>query len=58
MAGSNARAVETGFSSRPLTETARDTQTWIEQTGSEPPAGGGLSDEREAELLAAWHARS
>jgi len=50
LAGSNARAVATGLSPRPLTETISDTLAWIESSGAEPPTGAGLSPEREAEL--------
>jgi 2'-hydroxyisoflavone reductase len=58
LAGSNARAVETGLRARPLVETVADTLEWLQGTGAEPANGWGLSPEREAELLAAWHARS
>jgi 2'-hydroxyisoflavone reductase len=58
MAGSNARALATGLSPRPVTETIADTLAWIESSGAEPPAGWGLPAEREGELLAAWDART
>jgi 2'-hydroxyisoflavone reductase len=58
LAGSNVRALETGLSPRPLEETVADTLEWLQRTGAEPPSGWGLSPEREAELLAAWHTRS
>jgi 2'-hydroxyisoflavone reductase len=53
LAGSNARALASGLSPRPLTETIVDTLAWIESSGAEPAAGAGLSAEREAELLEA-----
>ena len=56
LAGSNARALATGLTPRPLRESIGDTLAWIESSGTEPPAGAGLPSEREAELLAAWKA--
>ena len=53
LAGSNARALSTGLTPRPLTETIADTLAWIESSGAEPPPGAGLPAEREAELLEA-----
>lgn len=53
LAGSNARALATGLTPRPLTETILDTLTWIEASGAGAPAGAGLEPEREAELLEA-----
>ncbi len=57
-------AVAAGLEVRPLEETARDTLTWLEANPGPPPAKPGvqmgrvgLAPEREAELLAAWHAR-
>jgi 2'-hydroxyisoflavone reductase len=53
---SNARAVAAGLTLRPLADTARDT---IAADLREPPADerkGGITRERETELLAAWHA--
>jgi len=54
---SNRRAVEAGLTLRPLAETARDVAAW---EGAYHPGKrvAGLSPEREAELLAAWHARA
>ncbi len=46
------RAIAAGLRSRPLAETLRDTLAL-----AEPVEGVGLTPEREAELLAAWHAR-
>jgi 2'-hydroxyisoflavone reductase len=58
MAGSNARALSTGLTPRPVTETVADTLAWIGSSGAAPPAGWGLPAEREGELLAAWRART
>jgi 2'-hydroxyisoflavone reductase len=54
-----ARALGDGLTFRPLATTARDTLDWFR---SLPPnvqadVGGPLTAEREAEVLAAWHAR-
>ena len=50
------RALEKGLAFRPLAETARDTLAWFK---SQPPERqklkAGISPEREAEVLAAWH---
>lgn len=51
------RALEKGLTFRPLRETARDTLAWFK---AQPPARqeklkAGLTKEREAEVLAAWH---
>jgi len=54
---SNRRAVEAGLAPRPLAETARDVAAW-EGAYRPGPRVSGLSREREAELLAAWHARA
>ena len=44
-----------GLRPRPVAETARDTLAWVR---AHPDAAvGGITREREAELLAAWHAR-
>ncbi len=43
------RALDAGLTFRPLAETIRDVPEWT--------ATAGLTPEREAELLAAWHAR-
>ncbi len=50
------RALAAGLTFRPLAETVRDVPEW---TGQGAPRQGkaGLAPEREAELLAAWHAR-
>ncbi len=57
LAGDNARARSTGFTARPLAETITDTLAWVQESMAEPPSGWGISADREAELLAAWHAR-
>lgn len=62
------KALAAGLTFRPLAETVRDTLAWDEarpaadrgatgrlSVGSRPV---GLTCEREAELLAAWHSRS
>jgi 2'-hydroxyisoflavone reductase len=57
------KAVAAGLRFRPLAETARDTLAWARTAGPPPPKSGvqlgavGMAPEREAELLAAWHAR-
>jgi 2'-hydroxyisoflavone reductase len=53
---SRARAIEAGLVFRPAEETARDTLAWWREQPRRPLRTG-LSDEREAEVLAAWHAR-
>ena len=45
-----------GLRLRPVAETARDTLAWLRSTPG--AARTGLSPAREAEVLAAWHARS
>ncbi|MGE5227240.1 MAG: NAD-dependent epimerase/dehydratase family protein [Planctomycetaceae bacterium] len=52
------RAFAAGLRTRRLAETVADTLAWHAQRGSPWPLEAGLSDEREAELLAAWHATS
>ena len=55
------RAEAAGLRCRPIADTVRDTLTWLAslpaQSAPAQPAGVGLTPEREAELLAAWHAR-
>ena len=53
------RAVEAGLTFRPLADTALDTIEWHRTRPEERRAQlrAGLTPEREAELLAAWHAR-
>ena len=53
------RALGKGLTFRPLAETARDTLAWFKSQSAERQATvkAGLSAEREAEVLAAWHKR-
>ena len=53
------RALGKGLTFRPLAETARDTLAWFKSQSAERQAKvkAGLSAEREAEVLAAWHKR-
>ena len=51
-----ARAERAGLVCRPLVQTVRDTLRWDTERGAPWPMLAGLSDERERELLAAWHA--
>ncbi len=53
------RALERGLTLRPLPTTARDTLAWHASRPAEEqaPLRAGLSPEREAEVLRAWHAR-
>jgi 2'-hydroxyisoflavone reductase len=53
------KAIEAGLWSRPLADTVRDTLAWYHAwPPDEPfPWRGGISAEREAEVLAAWHQR-
>jgi len=50
-------ALEKGLTFRPLAETARDTLTWFRAQPKErqEKLRAGLTKEREAEVLAAWH---
>jgi nucleoside-diphosphate-sugar epimerase len=57
MAADPTRALNTGLSPRPLTETVADTLAWMKDENPAPAPGWGLSAEREAELLALWDAR-
>ena len=51
------RALEKGLTFRPLAETARDTLEWFKALPAERQSKlkAGISLEREAEVLAAWH---
>jgi len=51
------RALDKGLTFRPLETTARDTLAWFKSQSPERQAKlkAGLSPEREAEVLAAWH---
>jgi 2'-hydroxyisoflavone reductase len=52
------RALAKGLTFRPLAETARDTLAWFKsQPAERQKLKAGLSTEREAEVLAAWHKR-
>lgn len=53
-----ARALAAGLTFRPLEDTARDTLAWERALVTDArPASPTLTAEREAEVLAAWHAR-
>ena len=58
---STEKAVAAGLKFRPLADTARDTVAWHEETRpADYEFGGqraGISREREAKLLEAWHGR-
>jgi len=56
---SSARAIARGLTFRPVEETTRATLEWFRTEPAEHQAKltSGLSPEREAEVLAAWHAR-
>ncbi|MGI8482076.1 MAG: NAD-dependent epimerase/dehydratase family protein [Chthoniobacterales bacterium] len=56
---SNQRALAKGLTFRPLAETARDTLAWFKSQPLDRQARlkTGLSPQREAEVLAAWHKR-
>jgi 2'-hydroxyisoflavone reductase len=52
-----ARAVAAGLTFRPLEDTARDTRAWERALVTDSrPASPAITAEREAEVLAAWHA--
>jgi len=50
------RAVAAGLQTRSVESTVADTLAWDRQRPQEWPMGAGLTPDREAELLAAWHA--
>ena len=56
---SSQKGVDDGMTFRPAGETARDTIEWWNTLSEERRANPktGLGAEREAEVLAAWHAR-
>jgi 2'-hydroxyisoflavone reductase len=56
---SNARALKLGLTFRSTEDTARDTLAWFKMLPPERQAKmrAGISQEREAEVLAAWHQR-
>jgi len=51
------KAIDTGLTTRPLSETVRDTLAWWREQPEErrTKLRAGLTREREAELLTAWH---
>jgi len=52
------RAVKAGLTFRPIAETVRGTLDWwahVDQERRDGPMRSGLTPEREAEVLAAWH---
>jgi 2'-hydroxyisoflavone reductase len=55
------KAIKAGLTFRPVAETVRDTLTWYDGLTEERREGvtqrAGISAEREAEVLAAWHAK-
>ena len=57
---SNAKAVAAGLSFRPLATTAADTLEWLlgQPPERQSELRAGIAPEREAEVLAAWHART
>jgi 2'-hydroxyisoflavone reductase len=50
------KAIDAGLTFRPLAETVRDTLTWQVTRPADYQWRGGLTAEREAELLEKWHA--
>jgi 2'-hydroxyisoflavone reductase len=53
-----AKAVAKGLTFRPLATTARDTLAWFKSQPTErQKLKAGITPEREAEVLAAWHKR-
>jgi 2'-hydroxyisoflavone reductase len=56
---SSARAVARGLTFRPIADTSTATLEWFRTEPAERQAKlkAGLTAEREAEVLAAWHAR-
>jgi len=56
----NARAVKAGLVFRPITETAKDTLAWLDTLPEVERAKArstGIKPDKEAKVLAAWHAR-
>ena len=53
------RALDRGLTFRPIAETSRDTLDWWRSLPAERQATlrAGIKPEREAEVLAAWHAK-
>jgi len=54
---SNARAIAAGLKFRPLAATIADTLAWANTRPADHAWRAGLTREREAELLQAWHDR-
>jgi 2'-hydroxyisoflavone reductase len=56
----NKRALAKGLTFRPLSETARDTLAWFKTRPQDRQSKlrAGLTPEREAEVLAAWHKKN
>ena len=56
---SNGRAIAAGLTFRPLATTVQDLLAWFRSLPAERQAklGAGITREKEAELLKAWHAR-
>jgi 2'-hydroxyisoflavone reductase len=54
----NQKAIQAGLRFRPLVDTVRATQNWAARRPADHPWRAGVSRAREAELLAAWHART
>jgi len=52
------RAVAEGLTLRSIGETVRDTLAWHLRRGADGPLRAGLTQERERQLLAEWHART
>jgi 2'-hydroxyisoflavone reductase len=54
---SNQKAIDKGLTFRPLADTGRDTLAWFKSQPAERHAKlrGGITPEREKEVLAAWH---
>jgi 2'-hydroxyisoflavone reductase len=54
---SNKRALAKGLTFHPLADTTRDTVAWLKSQPTERQAKlkAGLTPEREAEVLVAWH---
>jgi 2'-hydroxyisoflavone reductase len=56
----NAKAVRAGLTFRPIADTARDTLAWLATLSDADRAkarSSGIKRDKEAEVLAAWHAR-
>jgi len=52
------RAVAAGLETRSLASTVADTLAWDRERSQEWPMAAGLTQEREAQLLTAWHAEA